>query len=98
MPEGNDSVRRFIGSLGGTATREEDRLCRVPGVDMAHMGVRYGDQFQALANADERLAVTERDQRRMERMAAGDARGFWELCARTATTSSGAGPRRSTRS
>ena len=79
MPEDNESVKRFLGSLGDIAAREEHRLCWVLGVDMAHMGVRYGDEFEALANADEMLAVAERDQRRMDRIAAGDAPGFWEL-------------------
>jgi AmmeMemoRadiSam system protein B len=79
MPEDNESVKRFLGSLGDIAAREEHRLCWVLGVDMAHMGVRYGDEFEALANADEMLAVAERDRRRMDRIAAGDAPGFWEL-------------------
>ncbi len=79
MPEDNEGVRRFLGSLGEIAARENDRLCWVLGVDMAHMGVRYGDQFEAVANADEMLSVAERDRRRMERIAAGDAAGFWEL-------------------
>ncbi len=79
MPEDNESVKRFLGSLGDIAAREEHRLCWVLGVDMAHMGVRYGDEFEAVANADEMLAVAERDQRRMDRIAAGDAPGFWDL-------------------
>jgi hypothetical protein len=79
MPEDNDSVKRFLGSLGDIAAREENRLCWVLGVDMAHMGARYGDQFEAIANNNEMLAVAERDQRRMARIAAGDAPGFWDL-------------------
>ena len=79
MPEENDGVRRFLGSLGEIAAREEDRLCWVLGVDMAHMGVRYGDEFEAVANADEMLNVAGRDRQRMERIAAGDASGFWEM-------------------
>lgn len=79
MPEDDDDVRRFIGSLGDIAAREEDRLCWVLGVDMAHMGARYGDRFEATANNNEMLAVAERDRRRMERIAAGDAPGFWDL-------------------
>ena len=78
VPEDDEGVKRFLGSLGEIAAREENRLCWVLGVDMAHMGVRYGDQFEALANADEMRAVAERDGRRMERIAAGDAAGFWE--------------------
>jgi len=79
MPEEDDSVNRFLGSLGEIATREDHRLCWVLGVDMAHMGTRYGDQFEALAGQNEMLAVAERDRQRMERIALGDALGFWEL-------------------
>lgn len=79
MPEDNESVKRFFGSLGDIAAREEHRLCWILGVDMAHMGVRYGDEFQALANSGEMQAVAERDRLRMDRIAIGDAPGFWEL-------------------
>jgi hypothetical protein len=79
MPEDNDSVNRFLGSLGDIAARETDRLFWVLGVDMAHMGVRYGDSFSAFADRDEMAAVKERDQLRIERVKASDARGFWEL-------------------
>lgn len=79
MPEDDEGVKRFLGSLGEIAAREEHRLCWVLGVDMAHMGVRYGDQFEALAHADEMLGVAERDRQRMEKIAAGDAPGFWDL-------------------
>jgi MEMO1 family protein len=79
MPEDDEDVRRLLGSLGEIAAREEHRLCWILGVDMAHMGVRYGDQFEALANADEMLAVGGRDRQRMDRIAAGDSAGFWDL-------------------
>lgn len=79
MPEDEDSVKRFLGSLGEIAEREKDRLCWVLGVDMAHMGVRYGDEFAALADADEMLAVGGRDRQRMDRIAEGDSAGFWDL-------------------
>src|SRR5205085_8878268 len=54
-------------------------LVWVLGVDMAHMGERYGDGFQALANRDDMEVVAHRDRVRIERMEQGDARGFWEL-------------------
>jgi hypothetical protein len=79
MPEDDEGVRRFLGGLGEIAARQEHRLCWVLGVDMAHMGVRYGDEFQAHANADEMLEVAERDAGRMDRIAAGDPAGFWDL-------------------
>lgn len=78
-PEENDSVNRFLGALGEMAAREGDRLLWVLGIDMAHMGKRYGDGFEARANENEMLAVGARDRQRMERVMAGDAAGFWEL-------------------
>jgi MEMO1 family protein len=79
MPEDNDSVRRFLGALGEIAAREKDRLFWVLGVDMAHMGVRYGDSFEARVDRDEMAAVRKRDQLRIERVNASDSRGFWDL-------------------
>jgi AmmeMemoRadiSam system protein B len=78
-PEDNDSVQRFLATLGEIGAREGSRLLWVLGIDMAHMGRRYGDRFEALSHQNEMLAVGGRDKQRIERMAAGDARGFWEL-------------------
>jgi AmmeMemoRadiSam system protein B len=78
-PEGNEGVERFLGALGEIAAREADRLFWVLGIDMAHMGRRYGDQTEARANEDSMLAVAARDRQRMERVVAGDAAGFWQL-------------------
>ena len=78
-PEANNDVNRFLGVLGEIAAREEDRLLWVLGIDMAHMGRRYGDDFTALANENEMLGVGARDRQRMDRVAAGDATGFWDL-------------------
>ena len=79
MPEDDENVRRFLGTLGEIAARRSRELCWVLGVDMAHMGARYGDSFEALADAGEMTRVAERDRQRMERIAAGDAVGFWDL-------------------
>ena len=78
-PEDSENVNRFLGTLGEIAAREGDRLLWVLGIDMAHMGRRYGDDFVALADENEMLAVGGRDRQRMDRMAAGDAVGFWDL-------------------
>jgi len=78
-PEDSENVNRFLGSLGEMAAREGDRLLWILGIDMAHMGRRYGDEFAALANEKEMLAVGGRDRQRMERIAKGDAAGFWDL-------------------
>jgi len=78
-PEQNDGVRAFLEALGELHDRESGRLFWVLGVDMAHMGIRYGDQFQAEANSGEMVAVSARDEARIARIKASDAAGFWEL-------------------
>jgi AmmeMemoRadiSam system protein B len=78
-PEDNEQVKRFLGALGEIAAREQNRLCWVLGIDMAHMGRRDGDEFVALADRSQMLEVAERDQARIEKVSIADARGFWEL-------------------
>jgi len=77
-PEDDEAVRRTIGALGDIAAREGDRLLWVLGVDMAHMGRRYGDRFEAAADRGEMEDVARRDRLRIERMEQGDAAGFWD--------------------
>ena len=79
MPEDDEGVRRFLGTLGDIAAREASRLTWVLGIDMAHMGRRYGDQFAALAHENEMIDVAARDKERIARFAAGEPQGFWEL-------------------
>jgi AmmeMemoRadiSam system protein B len=78
-PESNENVQRFFDSLGNISAREGNKLLWVLGVDMAHMGRRYGDQMIARAEEGEMAAVMERDRLRIERMTEADAAGFWEL-------------------
>jgi hypothetical protein len=77
-PEDDDRVRRALGTLGDIAAKESARLRWVLGVDMAHMGARYGDRFEAMAEEREMIPVRERDLKRIASMEAGDARGFWD--------------------
>ena len=49
------------------------------GVDFAHVGRRYGDGRAARAYQGPLATVAERDDARVERIAAGDAEGFWNL-------------------
>jgi AmmeMemoRadiSam system protein B len=77
-PEDSDRVRRFFDALGELHDREAGRLLWVLGVDMAHMGARYGDRFPALANEGRMSEVAMRDRRRMDAINAGDADGFWD--------------------
>jgi AmmeMemoRadiSam system protein B len=78
-PESNDHVNRMLSTLGEIAAREGDRLLWVLGIDMAHMGRRYGDPFSAAAEQDEMEQVAHRDRARIDRMESGDPRGFWDL-------------------
>jgi MEMO1 family protein len=78
-PEDNDGVKRFLDALGEMNAREGDDLFWVLGVDMAHMGARYGDRFQAEANQGMMSAVAGRDSRRIECINRSDAAGFWDL-------------------
>jgi AmmeMemoRadiSam system protein B len=79
LPEADENVKRFLAALGEIAEREKEHLFWVLGVDMAHMGQRYGDKFAAQADRDEMALVRERDMLRIEQINASDARGFWDL-------------------
>jgi len=79
MPEDDENVNRILGTLGDIAAREDGKLLWVLGVDMAHMGQRYGDRLTAIAGRDEMAEVELRDRARIQRMESGDARGFWDL-------------------
>jgi AmmeMemoRadiSam system protein B len=78
-PEANQHVQRFFDALGNLSAREGNKLFWVLGVDMAHMGRRYGDQMIARAEEGDMAAVAERDKRRIERLTQSDAQGFWDL-------------------
>jgi hypothetical protein len=79
VPEDDDKVKRFLEALGELRDREGDKLFWILGVDMAHMGVRYQDRFDALAGEGVMTEVAERDESRIERINQLDAGGFWDL-------------------
>ena len=79
MPDQDEDVRRFLDALREMACREQERLFWVLGIDMAHMGRRYGDPFPARAEQGVMLEVAARDQARIGRIVEGDAEGFWSL-------------------
>ncbi len=79
MPEDDEGVREFLDALGEMQAREGKRLCWVLGVDMAHMGRRYGDREVAEAHTGMMLEVAARDKERIGRLIEGDSRGFWDL-------------------
>ncbi|MEP6715616.1 MAG: AmmeMemoRadiSam system protein B [Terriglobia bacterium] len=77
-PEADEGVERFLNALGEAGEREKNRLFWVLGIDMAHMGRRYGDTVTAVANEGEMLGVDARDRRRIHSIAEGDAEAFWD--------------------
>jgi AmmeMemoRadiSam system protein B len=77
-PEDDEGVARMLGALGELHAREDGRLAWVLGVDMAHMGRRYGDRLEARAGAGALADVERRDRQRIEAILEGDADGFWE--------------------
>jgi AmmeMemoRadiSam system protein B len=79
LPEDNEDVRRFLGTLGDLAAHDAGRLFWVLGIDMAHMGRRYNDPLAAAANQGQMLEVAGRDRARIDRVQEGDKQGFWSL-------------------
>jgi len=79
LPEESDRVAQFFDALGNISARESKRLFWVLGIDMAHIGRRYGDTLRATADSGEMLEIRERDAQRIEHINAGDVRAYWEL-------------------
>ncbi len=79
LPEHTEEVARFLDALSELYAREGSRLCFILGIDMAHIGRRYGDEFAAKAFAGKMQEVEARDRERILRAGAGDPAGFWEL-------------------
>jgi MEMO1 family protein len=78
-PEDDEGVRRMLAALGELAAREGRRVVFVLGIDMAHIGRRYGDRFAARAGQGRMQAVAEQDERRLRAVVAGDADTFWDV-------------------
>jgi MEMO1 family protein len=78
-PENDPLVARALERLGELHARHGSRLVWVLGVDLAHVGRRYGDPAPARAGVDGMHVVEARDRARLGRVTAGDAAGFWEL-------------------
>jgi AmmeMemoRadiSam system protein B len=75
LPESNDEVRRYLDSLQALHAKHGDKLLWILGIDLAHVGRRYGDDkpFQA----GEMPEVEVRDRRRLADVAAGRTESFW---------------------
>lgn len=78
-PEDDAGVACFLDVLAEIAASEAKRLFFVLGVDMAHIGRRYGDRVAVTAGRGVMTEVESRDRERLARIALGDAAGFWDL-------------------
>jgi AmmeMemoRadiSam system protein B len=73
-PEADPRVPRFVDALRDTLAASSRRVCLIAGVDLAHVGPRFGDPEP---NTTRSLALVERADRSMlDSVVAGDARGF----------------------
>ena len=80
-PEDEPGVGRFLEALRALCARERDRVFFVLGVDMAHLGRRYGDSLSARAGEGVLREVEQGDRTRLASLAQGDAPGFWSRVA-----------------
>jgi AmmeMemoRadiSam system protein B len=78
-PDENEGVRSFLAALADIASREADRLFWVLGIDMAHVGHRYGGRSPVRSREGHMLGVEARDRERLARVIEADAAGFWAL-------------------
>ena len=76
-PEDDANIQRFFDALRDLAAGEGQRLFWVMGIDMAHMGKRYGDLFAARASEGPMEHVAQADRRRIGLLESGDAAGLW---------------------
>lgn len=79
LPEDNEAISRFFDALGNIAAREAPNLFWVLGIDLAHIGRRYGDPLRATSNQGEMLAIELRDRTRLQHVTNGDIRSYWSL-------------------
>ena len=74
-PEADPRVPRFLDALGESIAGSDRKLCVIAGVDLAHVGPRFGD---AVPNTEAVLERVAREDRKMlEPVEAGDAAAFY---------------------
>jgi AmmeMemoRadiSam system protein B len=79
QPDTNRDIAAFVEALGELIDSEGDRLFWVLGVDMSHIGSRYGDNAAVTAGDGKMREVSARDQERIDCVCAGDTEGFVRL-------------------
>lgn len=74
-PEADPRVSRFLDALRDTVAASSRRVCLIAGVDLAHVGPRFGDP--ELNTAASLTRVERADRATLESVVAADARGFY---------------------
>ncbi len=78
-PENDDQVLRFFDAMGEMADLHRSELFWVLGIDLAHIGRRYGDDITAHAGEGEMLEVKDEDMARLQQVCDGNSEEFFEL-------------------
>jgi MEMO1 family protein len=78
-PERDDKVMRFFDVLGELAELNAARYFWVLGIDLAHIGRRYGDEVSARADDGQMLEVKEQDHARLRKICEGNNEELFEL-------------------
>lgn len=79
-PEGNSAVATFLRTLSGLAARETREVCFVAGVDLAHVGMQFGDREPI--TGDFLKWVESEDRELVSRLLELDAPGFFHNVAK----------------
>ena len=74
-PEADPRVPRFLDALADSIAGSDRRLCVIAGVDLAHVGPRFGDAQPNTGAVLERVA--REDRAMLETVKAGDAAAFY---------------------
>jgi hypothetical protein len=77
-PERDDQVNRFFEALGELAERRAKDIFWVLGIDLAHVGRRYGDELGAQSGRGAMLEVKAQDHKRLRLACAGQTEAFIE--------------------
>lgn len=71
-------MQQVFKALRELAAREGRKIVWLMSIDMAHMGRRYGDAFQAIAHEGEMAEVRKLDEARIAMLQQGRADAFWK--------------------
>jgi hypothetical protein len=78
-PESQAQTKRFFAALGELAEWQRERLFWVLGIDLAHIGQRYGDPLEARAEQGYLREVRAQDHERLRHVCAGNSGAFLDL-------------------